>query len=529
MNAILQWVDDRTGASAVWRGLASRRIPGRICPCRAWPAAILFTFLVQAITGLVVFMYYTPIDTSAWESVYYLTHEVSGGWLVQAMHHTAAQLLLVLVLLYGIQMIVTRAYRAPRELVFWVVVLMGMACLTLMLTGDLLSWDRNSYSATHVRVSFLKLLPVAGGDLYKIAIGGPGPDFGHLTLPRFLALHTLVFGAGFGGLIVLLWWLNRKADEREVESAESATPYWPNQAAVNSVVCLVVAAIILGVSLGQGPEHVALGSPADPDPAAKFAAARPEWAFLGLYENAHLFGEWFPGAWGGIPIFLIPGLVAVLVLAMPFIARSRGGHYFNLAFTAFLLIAMLGLSLNTVARDAANEEHQEAIAEEQMMADRVITLIEARGGIPPEGALSLLKSDPKIQGPKLYEQHCASCHPHTDAEGNGIACEEPSAPNLFGYATRHWISGWLDADRIKSADYFGNTAFANGTMVDHIESTMSDLIEEEREEVRQIAMVLSAQAELPSQAELDKQDAEAIEEGVEMLDLYGCFDWRENI
>ncbi len=524
MNAILQWIDERTGASAAWQGLTAQRVPHRACPLYALPAAILFTFLVQAVTGVVVFMYYTPTDQSAWESVYYLSHEVSGGWLLRSLHHNAAQLLLVLVLLYGVQMLVTRAYRAPRELVFWVVVLMGMLCLGLLLTGDLLSWDRNSYSATHVRVSFLKLLPVVGSYLFKIAVGGPGPDFGHLTLPRFLALHICVFSASFFGLIVLMWWFNRRADAQQTESAESATPFWPNQAAVNAVVCLVVGLFILGLSLSAGPEGAHLGSPADPDPAAKFAAARPEWAFLGLYEFAHLFGEWFPNAWGGVPIFVLPGLVALALLAMPLIGRSQGGHYFNLALAAFLLLGLTGLSFNTLARDAANEDHQAAIAEEHMLASRVVELAKGRGGLPQEGALWLLKNDAKIQGPKLFEQHCASCHPHVDAQGNGIACEEPSAPNLYGFATRDWVAGWLNEDSITGPDYFGNTAFAKGTMVGHVKDNMTDLSDEELEEVRQIALVLSAEAALPAQAASDKKDAKAIEEGIEMLDLYGCFD-----
>ena len=89
MNAILQCIDQRTGISAGCKYLASRRIPGKACPCHAWPAAILFTFLVQVITGVVVLMYYTPSVNAAWESVYYLKNHVAGGWLLHAMHHVA--------------------------------------------------------------------------------------------------------------------------------------------------------------------------------------------------------------------------------------------------------------------------------------------------------------------------------------------------------------------------------------------------------------------------------------------------------
>jgi len=529
MNAVLQWIDDRTGLSAGWQRLASRRIPGGACPCHSWPAVILFAFLVQVITGVVIFAYYSPGIDSAWESVYYLKNHVTAGWLLHAMHHVAANVLLVLVGLYGIQLVVTRACKAPRELVFWTVVALGLCCLGLMLTGDLLAWDRNSYSATHVRVSFLKLLPLVGDGLFKVAVGGPGPSFGQLTLPRFLALHVCCFGGGFLVLLVILWILGRRADLRAAEDAERTAPFWPRQAMINGLACLVVAAVILGLSLSHGPEGVPLGSPADTNPAAKFDAARPEWAFLGLYEFAHLFGEYVPDSWpliswDGFPIFVVPGLIVLGLLAMPFLARTRRGHYFNLGLCAFLLLAMLGLSINSLARDARNETHQAAIAEEQMLAERVNVLIEARGGIPPEGGLALLAGDPKTRGPVLYAQHCASCHPHVDADGNGIPSEEPSAPNLYGFATREWMAGWLDPETVAGPDRFGNTALAKGKMVNFIKETMSELEDDEKEDVRRIAMVLSSQAGLPAQAAADARDAKKIEAAAELLLDYGCTD-----
>jgi ubiquinol-cytochrome c reductase cytochrome b subunit len=520
MNALLQWIEERTGLGDAWQRSANRPVPGPACPCNAWPAMILFTFLVLAITGLVVFMYYSANDQSAWESVYYLQHEVAGGWLLRAMHHYAAHVLLVLVGLYLLQMIVTRACRAPRELVFWAVLGMGLVTLGLHLTGDLLAWDRNSYSATHVRVSFLRLLPLVGDDLFKVAVGGPGPGFGHLTLPRFLALHVCCFGGGLLALIAVHWWLARRAERKVAETAEQTTSFWPNQAMINAVACLVVMAVILGLSLSRAP----LGSPADPDPAAKFDAARPEWAFLGLYELAHLFGEWFPWAWEGIPIFMLPGLAVCVGLAMPFLARTNGGHYFNIAFAVLVLVAMVGLSLNSRARDAADEAQQAAIAEEEMLAARVVDLAQGAGGIPPEGALWLLSGDPKTRGPKLYEQHCASCHPHVDSNGQGIPSEEPSAPNLYGFATREWMAGWLDPETIVGPDYFGNTKFAKGDMVGHVKNALSELEDDEKEEIRQIAALLSAEAKLPSQSGIDASDAEMIKEAGELLDLYGCLD-----
>ena len=162
MNAFLEWLDDRTNICTAYKNCETRPLPGGARWTRVWPCTIIFTFAVQVITGLVLWMYYSPSAQSAWESVYYIQHNVWGGWLLRAIHHYSGQALLVLVALYVIQLVLTWKCRAPREFVFWTAVFMGLCTLALLLTGDLLAWDQNSQSATLVRVNFLMLLPLVG-------------------------------------------------------------------------------------------------------------------------------------------------------------------------------------------------------------------------------------------------------------------------------------------------------------------------------------------------------------------------------
>jgi len=516
MKSLLNWIEDRTGLIGAARCCLDVPVPGGASPAKVLPCTILFAFIVQAVTGFFIWMYYSPSAQTAWESVYFLQHEVSGGWLLRSIHHYSAQVMLVLIGIYVVQMICRGSYRAPREFVFWIAVLMGICCLCLMLTGDLLAWDQNSHGATQVRVNFLTLLPLIGGDAYKLAAGGPA--FGHLTLTRFLALHIGVFAGGLLALLILHGVLSRRITAAEAERLSSAPPLWPNQAALNAVACAVILIVVL---LLCGRHEVGLGAPADPDPANFFAAARPEWAFLGLYEFSHLF----PGELMILPIFVIPGILVCTVLAMPWIGRSRVGQLFNVGFTFFMLVALTGLSVKSVVHDLHNEGHQAALSEAAHEADRVVELARGPQGIPATGALTLLRNDPKTQGPKLFKLHCASCHDHADAEGNGILAEESSAPNLHEFASREWLAGLLDPEQIKGPEYFGNTKLKGGDMAGFVDDLLSDLEDDEQEEVQKIVMALSAQAELKSQRELDAKDAAAIEEGRSLLmDDYGCAD-----
>ena len=159
---VLDWLDARTGVCSALQRCESRRVAGCSWLNHLWPSLIVFLFVVQVLTGLVLWLHYSPSATSAWESVYYVQHEVAGGWLVRGVHYFAAQVMVALTVLYVIQLVVLGSYRRPREFVFWAALGLALAALGMCLTGDLLRWDQNGFSATKTRVSFLMLLPNIG-------------------------------------------------------------------------------------------------------------------------------------------------------------------------------------------------------------------------------------------------------------------------------------------------------------------------------------------------------------------------------
>ena len=126
MKALCSWFNDRTGLGDWCCRMAESPVPGGACMCKVLPCTITFAFCVQAITGFFLWAYYSPSEQTAWESVYFLQHEVLGGWLLRAIHHYSAHVLIALLILYVVQSILRGAYRAPRELVFWAIVGLGL-------------------------------------------------------------------------------------------------------------------------------------------------------------------------------------------------------------------------------------------------------------------------------------------------------------------------------------------------------------------------------------------------------------------
>jgi ubiquinol-cytochrome c reductase cytochrome b subunit len=372
-------------------------------------------------------------------------------------------------------------------------------------------------------------LPWVGSSLLKIAIGGPGPSLGHLSVTRFFALHVGLFASAFIGLLVIRGVLARRANVAIVASGNHAVPCWPAQAWHSAVACLAVLFVILLLSCQHGitlpHAGVPLLSPADTDPANGYNAARPEWFLVGVYEFSHLF----PGEWAIIPIFIVPGALVIIVLAMPFLAKNFLGQIFNVLFTVALLVALVGMSYYSLAKDRDNPEHQRAIALEKRQAERVRVLA-WNNGIPPTGALTLLRNDPKTQGPRLYAQNCSSCHDYVSKISghdplDDIKATDSLAPNLAAFASRVWIAGLLDPKKISTPDYFGNTKFRSGKMAGFVKETFSELDDDQKASLKKVVAALSAEARLPAQHEMDLKDAKIIEEGRKLMsDDFGCTD-----
>lgn len=544
MKAFWHWFEERTGLGAAVAACCRLVIPAHTRWQRIWPAAILFAFAVEVITGIALWMFYSPSAQSAWESVYWIQYQVWGGWLARGLHYYAGQVLLALIGLYVIHMLVSGSYRAPREVVFWLAVLMALVTLAMLLTGDLLAWTQGGVKSTQVRTSYLLLLPWIGEGAYKLAVGGSG--FGHLTVTRFFALHAGVFSLALCLLLYLHHRALRRVEATELASGVQGVPYWPAQALLVAAACLVVMAVMLllvvypawtGDHPGERPGDylgVELGPPADP--AVPYDAARPDWYFVCLYQLASFFPSICFGPFNLelLPIFVIPGVLVLLVLAMPLVARWRKGHGLNLAITAVLVIGAVGLTVLSKYRDQRDPKYLAAVAGAQADALRVRQLARAPQGIPPTGALTLLRNDPKTQGPRLFAQHCASCHEWTDAQGKGITCEKPSAPNLYRFASREWIAGFFDPQQIDGPRYFGGTTtfrdpktgkmvkFVKGLRRMHEDLGMSK--EELAETVEKMITALAEQARCtkgPDAAGKTAQPAPA-EKTVELFEALTC-------
>jgi quinol-cytochrome oxidoreductase complex cytochrome b subunit len=146
-------------------------------------------FLVLIVSGALMLFHYQPSTERAFESILYLESSVPGGWYVRNLHRLAGNTFLVLLFLHTLRVILTGAYRKPREL-NWII---GFALLCLALfegyTGYLLPMDQLALWATQTGMNLLAAVPFGGllrSFLVPDDVGQP------MSLVRFYVLHVAV-------------------------------------------------------------------------------------------------------------------------------------------------------------------------------------------------------------------------------------------------------------------------------------------------------------------------------------------------
>lgn len=556
MKALLNWIEDRTGIAALAHEALYERVPGGARWRYVWGSTLVFAFAVQLITGTFLWMAYSPSSQTAWESVYYIQHEMAGGWLLRGIHHFMAQTMVVLLALHLMQVVIDGAYKAPREFNFWLGLILLQIVLGLALTGYLLPWDQRGYWSTGVATSLMSLVPFFGEQIQQLVVGGG--EYGHHTLTRFFALHAGVLPGLLIAFLVLHIAIFRKHGiHPKKEDPAKDCYFWPDQVLRDGVACLAVMAAVLfcvgmPVFLGHVSVDVALKDPgshlgahmtAPADPANSFSAARPEWYFLFLFQFLKFFHGEDAERWGAL---YIPGIVMGVLFLMPIVGKWKLGHRFNVL---FLFALLLGAGLLTAQawyddnmaatlpkvqaslekvpgfqatpdKMEASKSYVAAVETAEKEAHRAVELVRAAGGIPVAGAVSLMRNDPLTQGPRLFAKYCASCHSHVDAAGKGVLCKTPTAPNLYGFASRDWLKGLLDPKQIAEPNYFGNTKHKEGSMAGFVQNDFKP----EKGQLDQIVAALSAEARLPSQADLDRKETAAIAAGKALMESLTCTD-----
>ncbi|HEX5280009.1 MAG TPA: cytochrome b N-terminal domain-containing protein [Micropepsaceae bacterium] len=244
---------------------------------------------VQILTGVVLAMHYTPDSTLAFDSVEHIMRDVNAGWLLRYLHSNGASMFFIAVYLHIFRGLYYGSYKAPRELIWIIGVLIYIVMMATAFLGYTLPWGQMSFWGATVITNFFTaldfIIPHLGTAITTWLWGGFGVD--NATLHRFFSLHYLLPFVLAGLVALHVWALHVPGNNNplgiDVKSPQDTVPFHPYYT-VKDAFFLSCFLILYAYLVFFAPN--VLGDPINYVPANPIQTPEdivPEWYFLPFY------------------------------------------------------------------------------------------------------------------------------------------------------------------------------------------------------------------------------------------------------
>jgi cytochrome b6 len=305
------WLDQRLDLSALQHFIAEKSVP--VHRYKVWyymGGITLFLVGVQAVTGILLLLYYRPSSEEAFESVKFIVSQVEFGWLIRNIHSWSANLLIFMAFVHLFSTLFLRSYRKPRELTWVSGVLLLFVMMGFGFSGYLLPWNELAFFATKVGTGIAGAVPFVGDFTMRFLRGGD--DVTGATLTRFYGLHLLLIQRQ--GMSV-----PPSVEERAKAGATiPQMPFFPHYVLHDLMWWYVALGVLAALALFMPWE---LGRKADafaPVP----PGIRPEWYFLAMFQVLKMLPAHILGIEGEVLGVIGFGLAAMVLLLLPFLDRG---------------------------------------------------------------------------------------------------------------------------------------------------------------------------------------------------------------
>jgi ubiquinol-cytochrome c reductase cytochrome b subunit len=147
------------------------------------------TLVIMILSGVFLACFYTPHVDKAFDSVERIMRDVNGGWFLRYMHMNGASMFFIVVYIHMFRGLYYGSYKAPRELLWMLGVLILFLLMATAFMGYVLPWGQMSFWGATVITNLFSAIPVVGEHIVTWLWGGP--SIANPTLNRFFALHYL--------------------------------------------------------------------------------------------------------------------------------------------------------------------------------------------------------------------------------------------------------------------------------------------------------------------------------------------------
>ena len=241
---------------------------------------------IQIVTGIVLAMHYIPTTELAFASVEHIMRDVNYGWLIRYVHSNGASMFFIAVYIHMFRGLYYGSYKAPREVLWILGVLIYLLMMATAFFGYVLPWGQMSFWGATVITNLFGAIPLVGESLRTWLWGGF--SVGDPTLNRFFSLHYL-FPFLIAGVVILHVWAlhvtgqNNPAGIEIKDPKKDTLPFTP-YATMKDAFGMAVFLLLFGYFVFFNPN--ALGEPdnyIEANPLSTPAHIVPEWYLLPFY------------------------------------------------------------------------------------------------------------------------------------------------------------------------------------------------------------------------------------------------------
>jgi len=332
---IIHWIEVRIGLEElVNKHLRQFRTPKGATFWSTLGFVTLIAFIIQAVTGIMLLLYYVPHPEHAFKSVQAITNDIPYGWLFRLIHNVGGNVIVGVVIIHLVHVFLRVSYKKPREITWVSGVLMFFLVLLACITGQLLPWHQTGFWQTTVTSTIPAFLPVIGEGISSYMRGGEFVT--GITLSRFFSFHVVIIPVFIVLLMLLHVLLIRRqgistspAIEPEADTASvdefsrdehpKGQPCFPHFSLKRLFMVLSYFSVLFFILTFFPNLFLPLEANIPADPLTTPQDIRPAWYFLAPYQLI----KTIPNDVLGISLIVI---FSIVLLFWPFLDAKDAGR-----------------------------------------------------------------------------------------------------------------------------------------------------------------------------------------------------------
>ena len=337
-SKIVGWINDRLPIVATLENtLKKHPYPKNLSYWWNFGSIAGICLVIQILSGLFLAMHYVPNTKFAFDSVEHIMRDVNYGWLIRYIHAVGASMFFVALYAHMIRSLYYGSYKPPREILWWVGIIIFLLTMATAFMGYVLPWGQMSFWGATVITNLFSAIPLVGESIVQWLWGGFSVD--NPTLNRFFVLHFLmpflIVGIVLLHLVALSTTGSNNPTGVPMKSKKDSISFHP-YFTIKDMVGFVIFFIIFGYFLFFYPNS--LGHPDNYIPANPLVTPAhivPEWYFLPFYAILRAV----PDKLGGV--LMMFGAI-ILLFFLPYLDKSkvRSGAY-RPAFKKFFYVFVI--------------------------------------------------------------------------------------------------------------------------------------------------------------------------------------------